>query len=68
MNRRTMKRMAWVLWLVPAIMGAHLLFPPLLKPSRIPDVLAAFWPTYVAFFALPWAAGLWFWLKARRQD
>ena len=66
---RQFKDAAWSLWLTPTIMLFPFIALPLMMDFRsaVESVLDA-WQIYLYFFALPYLAGLFFWIHARRLE
>ena len=66
---RRFKDAAWSLWITPTIMLSPLIVLPLMVDFRSTvDSVVEGWEIYLYFLALPYLAGLFLWLHARRLE
>lgn len=66
---RRFKDAAWSLWVTPTIMLSPFIVLPLMMDFRsaVESVVDG-WEIYLYFFALPYVAGLFLWMHARRLE
>lgn len=68
-SRRRFKDAAWSLWITPTIMlSPFIVLPLMMDLDSAVESMVEGWEIYLYFLALPYLAGLFLWVHARRVE